>query len=84
MYATARVGAILVPVNPRYQERELTYTLQHSGAKMLVAASSCKGVDILSTVQAATSSMLSPGRQLEKHMLEHLLILDAPSVGKQA
>ncbi len=35
-YATARVGAILVNVNPAYKARELEYALSQSGVRMLL------------------------------------------------
>jgi fatty-acyl-CoA synthase len=35
-YATARVGAILVNVNPAYKARELEYALAQSGSRMLL------------------------------------------------
>ncbi len=37
-YATARIGAIMVCVNPAYRTVELKYVLQQSGAKMITAA----------------------------------------------
>ena len=41
-YATARIGAILVTVNPAYQRRELEYVLRQSGTKVLFSAISHK------------------------------------------
>ena len=37
-YATARIGAILVNINPAYQSSELSYVLQQSGVSVLVSA----------------------------------------------
>ncbi len=37
-YATAKIGAILVNINPAYGSRELEYVLGQSGIRMLVAA----------------------------------------------
>ena len=37
-YATAKVGAVLVNVNPAYRSHELAYVLQQSGLRMLVSA----------------------------------------------
>lgn len=37
-YATARIGAILVNINPAYQSSELAYVLRQSGAGILVSA----------------------------------------------
>jgi fatty-acyl-CoA synthase len=37
-YATARIGAILVNINPAYKTAELAYVLQQSGASLLLLA----------------------------------------------
>jgi fatty-acyl-CoA synthase len=37
-YATARIGAILVNINPAYRTSELEYALNQSGCRILVAA----------------------------------------------
>ncbi len=37
-YATARIGAILVNINPAYKTAELSYALQHSGTSLLLLA----------------------------------------------
>ncbi len=44
-HATARVGAILVNVNPAYRTHELTYVLNQSGARMLVTVPAFKTSD---------------------------------------
>jgi fatty-acyl-CoA synthase len=41
-YATAKVGAILVNINPAYRTSELEYVLRQSGTSLLVAASTFK------------------------------------------
>ena len=41
-FATAKVGAILVNINPSYRIHELEYALNHSGCKMLVIADKFK------------------------------------------
>jgi fatty-acyl-CoA synthase len=43
--ATARIGAVLVTINPAYRTHELTYALDKSGVSLLVAASSFKSSD---------------------------------------
>jgi len=50
-YATARIGAIMVCVNPAYRQVELTYVLKQSGAKMITAAPSFKTSDYKSQVE---------------------------------
>jgi fatty-acyl-CoA synthase len=37
-YATARIGAILVNINPAYKTAELSYALQQSGTSLLILA----------------------------------------------
>ncbi|MFO7165821.1 MAG: AMP-binding protein [Mycolicibacterium hassiacum] len=44
-YATAKVGAILVTVNPAYRSHELEYVLRHAGIRLLVAATEFKTTD---------------------------------------
>ena len=44
-YATAKVGAILVNVNPAYRTHELAYVLNQSGLRLLVSATDFKTSD---------------------------------------
>ena len=44
-YATAKVGAILVNVNPSYRSHELRYVVNQSGMRLLVSAVSHKTSD---------------------------------------
>ena len=44
-YATAKIGAILVNVNPSYRAHELRYAIQQSGMEMIVALPAFKGTD---------------------------------------
>jgi fatty-acyl-CoA synthase len=44
-YATARIGAILVTINPSYRTNELEFALRQSGVSTLVAAASFKTSD---------------------------------------
>ncbi len=44
-YASARVGAILVNINPAYRTHELAYVLRQAGIRTLVAAESFKTSD---------------------------------------
>ena len=50
-YATARVGAILVNINPAYRAHELTYVAQQSGLRMLVSAQQHKTSDYRAMVE---------------------------------
>jgi fatty-acyl-CoA synthase len=44
-YATAKLGVILVNINPAYRTSELEYALRQSGCRVLVAAAEFKGTD---------------------------------------
>ncbi|WP_435198530.1 AMP-binding protein [Janibacter sp. GS2] len=50
-YATARVGAILVNINPAYRSHELTYVATQSGMRMIVSAQSHKTSDYRAMVE---------------------------------
>ncbi len=47
-YATARIGAILVNINPAYRTSELAYALQQSGTSLLVLARGFRTADYVS------------------------------------
>ncbi len=44
-YATAKIGAILVNINPAYRARELEFVLNQSGSTLLIAAQKLKTSD---------------------------------------
>jgi fatty-acyl-CoA synthase len=44
-FATAKIGAILVNINPAYRVSELSYALRQSGVRLLVSAGSFKTSD---------------------------------------
>ncbi len=44
-YATAKIGAILVNINPAYRSHELSYVLRQAGVRLLVSAESFKTSD---------------------------------------
>jgi fatty-acyl-CoA synthase len=47
MFAAAKLGAVIVPLNPRYTVPELQYMLRHSEASAVVSAEDFNGVDYL-------------------------------------
>ncbi|WUK11517.1 AMP-binding protein [Kitasatospora sp. NBC_00374] len=49
-YATARLGAVLVNINPAYRAHELAYALNRSGVSLLVALADERGGDRPGTV----------------------------------
>ncbi|MCG8916763.1 AMP-binding protein [Actinokineospora sp. PR83] len=52
-YATAKVGAILVTINPAYRVHELQYVLNQAGIRTLVAAESFKTSDYAAMIEEA-------------------------------
>ncbi|MGH3424538.1 MAG: AMP-binding protein, partial [Nocardioidaceae bacterium] len=50
-YATAKIGAILVNVNPAYRTYELSYAINQSGMRMLISATSFKSSDYRQMVE---------------------------------
>ena len=68
-YATAKIGAILVNVNPAYRTSELEYVLNQSGCRFLISAPSYLTSDYRSMVDAVSDS--TPG-------LERAIFLDSP------
>jgi fatty-acyl-CoA synthase len=54
LYATARVGAILVNINPAYRSHELAYVLNQSGVKLLFTIGGSRGVSYLDTLETLT------------------------------
>ena len=59
-YATARIGAILVNVNPAYRAHELEYALRQSGIRLLLHARRFRSADytaIVGSVRAACPAL---------------------------
>ena len=54
-YATAKVGAILVNVNPAYRTHELSYAINQSGMRMLITATQFKTSDYEAMVEEVRS-----------------------------
>jgi fatty-acyl-CoA synthase len=50
-FATAKIGAILVNINPAYRVRELEFVLKQSGARLLVAAQRLKTSDYAAMIE---------------------------------
>ncbi len=56
-YATAKIGAILVNINPAYRSHELGYVLQQSGIRMLVSAESFRTSDYRAMVDEVSGEL---------------------------
>jgi len=81
-YATARIGAILVNINPAYKTSELEYALNQSGTSFLILATENRGasyVDMLGEVKGRCPELR------EALVLENgweALLRDASGVGE--
>ncbi|MFL6030542.1 MAG: AMP-binding protein [Gaiellaceae bacterium] len=58
-FATAKVGAILVNINPAYRTHELEYVLRQSGVRMLVSARGFKTSDYMAMVEEVRGALPS-------------------------
>ena len=72
-YATARLGVILVTINPAYRLSEVEYVLNKVGCKALVTAATFKSSDYLDMIQtlAPELSACAPG-ELQAERLPQL------------
>ena len=52
-YATARIGAILVNINPAYRAHELTFVVGQSGLRTIVAVPEFKGSNYAEMIDEA-------------------------------
>jgi fatty-acyl-CoA synthase len=68
-YATAKVGVILVNINPAYRTSELEYALRQSGCRVLVAAPDFKGADYRAMVDEVRHELPA---------LEQVVFFDSP------
>jgi fatty-acyl-CoA synthase len=68
-YATAKLGVILVNINPAYRTSELEFALRQSGCRVLVAAPEFKGADYRAMVEEVRDGLPA---------LEQVVFLDSP------
>jgi fatty-acyl-CoA synthase len=68
-YATAKVGIVLVNINPAYRTSELEYALEQSQCKVLISAQSFKSADYRAMVES-----------IQQHLpvLDQTIFLDSP------
>ncbi len=65
-YATAKIGAILVNINPAYRSHELEYVLNQAGIRLLVAADKFKTSDYAAMIAGVRPNCAG---------LEHVVLL---------
>lgn len=72
-FATAKIGAILVNINPAYRLHELEYALNQSGCVALVLAPNFRATDYTAMIQTLCPELAhsAPG-QLDAHKFPHL------------
>jgi fatty-acyl-CoA synthase len=63
-YATAKLGVILVNVNPAYRISELQFALGKSGCRWLFAAPECKGADFMAMSESAAAQLPALERRI--------------------
>jgi fatty-acyl-CoA synthase len=68
-YATAKVGAVLVNINPSYRTHELQYVLNQAGIRMLVAAAAFKSSDYAAMIEQVRPNCPA---------LQRVVLLDSP------
>jgi len=68
-YATAKVGVILVNINPAYRTSELAYALGQSGCRVLIAAPSFKTSDYAAMIEEVRPDLKA---------LENVILLGSP------
>ena len=82
-FATARIGVILVNINPAYRLSELEYALNKVGCKALVLARSFKSSAYLEMIRtlAPELSRSERGRLHASKLphLRHVIVMDGPS-----
>jgi fatty-acyl-CoA synthase len=82
-FATARIGAILVNINPSNRIRELEYVLHQSECQLLILGTGFRDIDYLATVQELCSEVKDSAGNVNSKALPELrkLVLvanDAP------
>ena len=63
-YATAKIGVILVNLNPAYRTHELEYALGQSGCRVVIAAPAFKTSDYVSMVEEVSPTVSSLERAI--------------------
>jgi fatty-acyl-CoA synthase len=66
-YATAKIGVVLVNINPAYRTHELQYALDQSGCRVLISASAFKTSDYVAMIDEVRAELPA---------LERIILLD--------
>ena len=84
-FATARIGAVLVNINPAYKSSELEYALNKVRCRMLVMARGHKNNNYLDILRELAPEIDRPGQagdltSLRLEHLKHVILLDELSL----
>jgi fatty-acyl-CoA synthase len=86
-FGTARIGAILVNINPAYRTSELEYALNKVGCKALVMANRHRSSDYVAMLRALAPEIDSGDgalRAAKLPSLKHVIVLDDEAVPRAA
>ena len=85
-FATGKIGAVLVTVNPAYRTKELEYILDQSDASALFLTRGAKDADFLEVLQSAVPELAGArgGEVLSEELpfLKHVVLMDEASDGE--
>ncbi|KIC36427.1 AMP-binding protein [Leisingera sp. ANG-M7] len=80
-FATARIGAILVTINPAYRLSELEYALNKTGCRVLISAERFKSSNYLSMIRELAPELATapPGQLAAERLpdLRHAVVMAA-------
>src|SRR5437763_6971557 len=82
-YATARIGAILVNINPAYKTAELSYALQQSGTTLLLLAKAFRTADYVGMLREVRDQLPELRQALVLDDDWSSLLNDATRIGAQ-
>ena len=94
LFAVTRLGAIFLPINTRFRDRELEHVMAHSGSCMLIAMGRYLGHDHAATIAAVRSRLpalrtligvrgrlgTSPSRRLGANLVESVAEIDSEAL----
>src|ERR687893_2360682 len=85
-FATGKIGAVLVTVNPAYKARELGYILEQSDAAALFLTRGVKDIDFLEILQNAVPELAGAKNgeisSEELPFLKHVVLMGEPEDGE--
>ncbi|WP_149139486.1 AMP-binding protein [Gemmobacter caeruleus] len=82
-FATARIGAILVNINPAYRLSELEYALNKVGCRVLITAAAFKSSDYVGMIRELAPDLVADRPQTLARLpdLRHVVVMGEPAPG---